>query len=343
MIRIENANKSFIGKNNRVDALQDVSIHVEPGDVYGIIGFSGAGKSTLLRLVNALERPDSGLVEVNGRVMPELSAKELCKARREIGMVFQQFNLLETKTVEQNVALPLLLQGASQKQALAKAAEMLKFVELEDKAKEKTGKLSGGQKQRVGIARALVTNPTILLCDEATSALDPKTTDAILRLLKKVNRELGITILLITHQMEVIQSICSKVAVMEDGRVIESGRVLEVFGRPQHSITKEFVRSVMPDQIPPSIQEMAFSRKDNFRILRLKFVGESVKKSVISEISKIPGLEVSILCATVKEMEDSVICVFILQLIGQDALIEQAEKLIVSAGVLQERVERNEG
>lgn len=225
MIQLDHISKRYEGRGGTVDALKDVSIHVEKGDIYGIIGFSGAGKSTLIRMVNRLETPDSGTVTVDGHSLEGLPKAELRQIRRKIGMVFQQFNLLESKTVFQNVAMPLILEGASKEQIAARVEEVLRFVELEDKRDTYVSHLSGGQKQRVGIARALATEPTILLCDEATSALDPQTTESILKLLKRVNREMGVTILLITHQMQVIQMICNKVAVMETGQVVEQGSV----------------------------------------------------------------------------------------------------------------------
>ena len=241
MIKVEHANKTFSGKYGKVHALQDVSIHVEKGDIYGIIGFSGAGKSTLIRLVNGLETLDSGTVTVHGEELGSLKKPQLRKLRRKIGMVFQQFNLLESKTVYHNIALPLILEKVPKAEIDKKVKEVLQFVELEDKKDVYVSQLSGGQKQRVGIARALTTTPDILLCDEATSALDPQTTEAILKLLKKINREMGVTILLITHQMQVVQMICNKVAVMEKGQVVEAGSVLDVFGKPQAPVTKRFV------------------------------------------------------------------------------------------------------
>ena len=209
MIKVEHTNKTFSGKYGEVHALQDVSIHVEKGDIYGIIGFSGAGKSTLLRLVNGLETPDSGTVMVHDQDLGSLKKAELRKLRRKIGMVFQQFNLLDSKTVFHNIALPLILEKAPKDVIEEKVNEVLRFVELEDKKDTYVSQLSGGQKQRVGIARALTTTPDILLCDEATSALDPQTTESILKLLKKINKEMGVTILLITHQMQVVQMICN--------------------------------------------------------------------------------------------------------------------------------------
>ncbi|SBV97001.1 DL-methionine transporter subunit; ATP-binding component of ABC superfamily [uncultured Eubacteriales bacterium] len=339
MIRLEHISKRFSGKSGVVEALKDVSIHVEQGDIYGIIGFSGAGKSTLIRMVNRLETPDTGSVTVDAQALADLSKAELRQVRRKIGMVFQQFNLLDSKTVFQNIAVPLILGGAPKEKIRARVEEVIRFVELEDKRDTYVSQLSGGQKQRVGIARALATEPSILLCDEATSALDPKTTESILALLKRINREMGVTILLITHQMQVIQMVCNKVAVMENGKIVEQGSVLDVFGRPREAVTQEFVRTVINDQIPESILELVKTERRHYRIERLKFVGDSVKKPVISEITRTAGLEVNVLCATVQEMQDSVICLFVLQLIGPEELIEATEAQVDALGVLRERVE----
>ena len=339
LIQIEHVSKTFSGKYGTVHALDDVSIHVEKGDICGIIGFSGAGKSTLIRLVNGLETADSGKVTVCGKELSALKKPELRALRRKIGMVFQQFNLLESKTVYHNIALPLILAKTPKAEIDKKVMEVLKIVELEDKKDTYISQLSGGQKQRVGIARALTTDPELLLCDEATSALDPQTTESILKLLKRINREMGVTILLITHQMQVVQMICNKVAVMESGKIVESGSVLEVFGSPKMPVTKRFVQTVIRDQIPDSIVSLVKEQKENFCVERLKFIGSSVKRPVISDICKTDGVVVNILGAAVQELEDSVMCVFILQLIGDDESIRKAEEQIDKNGVLRERME----
>ena len=339
LIQIEHVSKTFSGKYGTVHALDDVSIHVEKGDICGIIGFSGAGKSTLIRLVNGLETADSGKVTVCGKELSALKKPELRALRRKIGMVFQQFNLLESKTVYHNIALPLILAKSPKAEIDKKVKEVLKIVELEDKKDTYISQLSGGQKQRVGIARALTTDPELLLCDEATSALDPQTTESILKLLKKINRKMGVTILLITHQMQVVQMICNKVAVMESGKIVESGSVLEVFGSPKMPVTKRFVQTVIRDQIPDSSISLVKEQKENFRVDRLKFIGSSVKRPVISDICKTKGVVVNILGAAVQELEDSVMCVFILQLIGDDESIDKAEAEIDKNGVLRERLE----
>ncbi|MBQ9325496.1 MAG: ATP-binding cassette domain-containing protein [Clostridia bacterium] len=338
MIQIEHAVKTFAEGHQAVHALRDVSLRVEKGDIYGIVGFSGAGKSTLLRLVNGLEKPDSGSVVVAGRDLSRLGQKELRDLRRHIGMVFQQFNLLEGKTVKHNVSIPLELAGMPRRKIEARVRDVLRFVELEDKENAYVSQLSGGQKQRVGIARALATQPEILLCDEATSALDPQTTESILRLLQKVNREMGVTILLITHQMQVIQMICHKVAVMEHGRIVEEGSVLSVFGTPKEEVTRRFVRTVINDRIPDTFISVVRSEQRSQQVELLKFIGASVKEPLIANLCRMEGLEVNILGATIQEMQGSVMSVFILQLIGDAACIAQAEERIDRTGALRERM-----
>ena len=339
MIQIENTSKTFTGKFGKTEALRNVSIHVKNGDIYGIIGFSGAGKSTLLRLVNGLEKPDSGNVTVCGNTLGELNGSELRKLRRRIGIVFQQFNLLESKTVFHNVALPLILEKTPKAQIKKKVDEVLRFVGLEDKKNVYINQLSGGQKQRVGIARALSTDPDLLLCDEATSALDPQTTESILKLLKRVNREMGVTVLLITHQMQVVQMICNKVSVMENGQVVETGSVLEVFGSPKAEVTRRFVGTVVNDRIPESIISLVKEQTEHFSVERLKFIGSSVKRPVISDICRVEGIVVNILGAVVQELQENVMCVFILQLIGAEESILEAERQIEANGVIRERLE----
>lgn len=337
MIQLEHISKRYVGPSGTVDALKDVSVHVEKGDIYGIIGSSGAGKSTLLRMVNQLEKPDTGTVTVAGRELSTLSKAELRKMRRKIGMVFQQFNLLESKTVFQNVAIPLILEGIPKEKITERVKEVLHIVELHDKRDTYVTQLSGGQKQRVGIARALATEPAILLCDEATSALDPKTTESILGLLKRINKKMGVTILLITHQMQVIQMICNKVAVMGNGRSWNREQCWCV-RQPHAPVTQEFVRTVINDQIPKSILDLLQTETRHYVIDRLKFIGASVKKPVISEICQIAGVEVNILGATVQEFGESIMCIFILQMFGSDDKLLQAEAQIDAAGVLRERV-----
>lgn len=299
MIEFQNVSKIFKTKECEVKALENVSLTIEDGDIYGIIGFSGAGKSTLIRTINALEVPTSGKVLVDGEDINALKQSKLRQKRKKIGMIFQQFNLLETKTVYENIALPLVLNHVPKDQIKKKVQEVLEYVELMDKKDVYPSKLSGGQKQRVGIARALATDPSILLSDESTSALDPKTTKAILKLLKRINKELGITIVLITHEMNVIQSICHHVAVMESGRVVEKGNVLDVFSEPQQEITKNFVKTVINDSVPELLIESIRSEKKNNKLLKLKFLDSDSTESVLSGVNKKFDVETNILFANI--------------------------------------------
>lgn len=241
MIAVKHLNKSYTTRKGPVSALQDINLHIGKGEIFGIIGASGAGKSTLIRCLNLLERPDTGSVEVGGVAITELKGKQLRLARRRIGMIFQQFNLLEAKTVYGNVAFPLRVAGFSRQETKRRVADILELVGLSDKADAYPSQLSGGQKQRVGIARALAVEPDVLLSDEATSALDPQTTYSILELLQDINRKLQLTIVLITHEMDVLRHICGNAAVIEGGRIVESGPVEQLFYRPESETAKQFV------------------------------------------------------------------------------------------------------
>jgi D-methionine transport system ATP-binding protein len=303
MIEFRNVSKTFSLGKREVHAVKDVSLSIKQGEIYGIIGFSGAGKSTLLRLVNMLERPTSGSVFIQNVDVSSLSAKDLRTQRRNIGMIFQNFNLFNSRTVAGNVAYPLKLAGASKQEVGERVQELLAFVGLSDKEKDYPDQLSGGQKQRVGIARALASSPEVLICDEATSALDPDTTADILRLLKKVNKELGITILLITHEMHVIQSICDKVAVMEEGEVIESGAVFETFTNPQHSTTQRFIQSIQQD-LPSEKLLDEWRSKGGTRLYRVIFKGEIASDPVLSQITRKHGIDFNIVYGSVREVQE---------------------------------------
>jgi len=255
IIRFDGVHKTFGEGPKAVHAVEDVTLDIENGEIFGVIGYSGAGKSTLVRLVNGLERATSGTVWVDGRTVSSLSEKQLRPLRTEIGMVFQQFNLFSSKSVAENVAYPLRVAGWDKNRRRARVAELLQFVGLADKAQARPAELSGGQKQRVGIARALASSPKILLADEATSALDPETTREVLGLLRRVNAELGLTIVVITHEMDVVKYLCDRVAVMEHGRVIETGAVYDVFSDPQHSATRRFVGTSLRDRPSPEALE----------------------------------------------------------------------------------------
>jgi D-methionine transport system ATP-binding protein len=273
LIRLTGVTKTFASSTKGaapVVAVDDVSLEVAAGEVCGIIGYSGAGKSTVLRLVNALETATSGVVEIDGRDITRLRERELREVRGDIGMIFQQFNLFDSRTVAKNVAYPLEVAGRPRGEIVARVDELLRFVGLADKARSYPEQLSGGQKQRVGIARALATSPRILLADEATSALDPDTTQEVLALLKRINKELGVTILVITHEMDVIRTLADRVVVMEDGSIIESGAVFDVLSAPQHAATRRFVASII-DDVPAG---------DQLRTLRDRHPGRIVTFTV---------------------------------------------------------------
>lgn len=338
MIELTHINKEFIVKKNRVQALSDVSLTINDGDIFGIIGFSGAGKSTLLRMVNALEQPTSGEVRIDGVDINSLSHKELRQVRKGIGMVFQSFNLLNSKTVYDNIAIPLKLNGVDPATIEARVTELLAFVNLPDKAHAYPTQLSGGQKQRVGIARALATNPSILLCDEATSALDPETTESILALLKRINREFNITVLVVTHEIHVIQEICNRVAVMEHGRVVETGSVLDVFSNPKEPMTRRFVQTVIPERIPDSIVAQLKTDTRHYELLKLRFLGDAVTKHVIYEINHQIPVETNIIFASVNQLQDSALGIFILQVVGSEADIEVVKQYISDSGLQWQEV-----
>src|SRR5690625_255624 len=324
MIEFRNVSKSFTSKNKEVKALETVNLHVHKGDIFGVIGYSGAGKSTLLRTVNLLETPTTGEVLVNGENLASLPKKQLRQAQKGIGMIFQHFHLLNSKTVYDNVAMPLLLSKVKKEEIKKRVQETLDFVGLSDKVDNFPDQLSGGQKQRVGIARALVTNPSVLLCDEATSALDPQTTVSILNLLEKVNEAYNITILIITHEMEVIKEVCNRVAVMEDGEVVETGTVLDVFTNPQTNTTYNFVKSIVRDEIPDYVYRELELAQYNGRVFQFKFFGVSSGKPVISQIAKRFDVEVNVLLANVIELGDIPLGHLLLELIGSNEEIEKA-------------------
>lgn len=324
MIEFKNVSKFFSSKSGTVAAVKDVSLKIAEGDIFGIIGFSGAGKSTLVRMVNGLELPSAGNVFVKGKDISEIKGNDLRAFRKKIGMVFQHFNLLESKTVEENIAVPFKLEGLKKAQYEKKVKELIDFVELSEKAKSYPRQLSGGQKQRVGIARALALNPEILLCDEATSALDPRTTDSILALIKKINRERKITVLMITHQMNVIQSICNKVAVMEKGVVAETGSVIDVFGNPKTETAKGFVRTVINDELPPSVIDFVSKYSRPQKLLRLRFEGQNADDPVLSDAIKNTGANISIMCGIVTELEERLIGFQTVHVTGEQSQIENA-------------------
>ncbi|MGE9658713.1 methionine ABC transporter ATP-binding protein [Snodgrassella alvi] len=334
MIIFENIKKTYIKNKQQVHALNDINLTVDTGDIYGLIGWSGAGKSSLIRLVNQLEKPTSGTVTVDGVDLNKLDTKAQREHKKKIGMIFQHFNLLESKTVAQNIAIPLVLQGLKRDEIDRRVDAMLSYVDLAGKKQSYPSQLSGGQKQRVGIARALITEPTILLCDEATSALDPQTTLSILKLLKQINSERNITILLVTHEMEVISSICNKVAVMEKGQVIEKGTVLDIFSAPQQETTKKFVSTVINAKIPEAVLDSLVEQEN---IFRLEFLGNSAREPVVNKLILKQLVEINILFANMREIGGVVLGSMFIQMNGIETDVEKALAFLQDRGVRVER------
>lgn len=326
MILLKNLNKIYNTKAGEVEALKDVTLNIKKGEIYGIIGFSGAGKSTLVRCINFLEKPTSGEVIVDEKNLGTLSNKELRVERKKIGMIFQHFNLMKSRTVFENIAYPLKGNGYSKEEINKKVNDLLKLVELEDKANAYPSLLSGGQKQRVGIARALANDPKILLCDEATSALDPQTTKSILRLLKEVNKKFGITIVVITHEMQVVKEICTRAAVMENGRVVEEGNIFKIFSEPKEKITKNFIDSTsLLTNIYDLIKEKSsvVDIKENEKILKLKYLENSTSEPIISIVSREFNVDTSIIFGNIEIIQDSPLGGLIVIIRGEEVQINK--------------------
>lgn len=338
IISFENLSKRYEKQGQTFVALDNVTFKVNKGDVYGLIGFSGAGKSTLLRMVNALETPTDGKVFVKGVDLTSLKEGKLREVRKGIGMIFQEFNLLETKTVFDNIAIPLVLRHESKQNIKSRVEELLKFVGLENKAKALPGELSGGQKQRVGIARALATEPEILLCDEATSALDPDTTESILNLLARVNKELNVTILFVTHTIRVVQKLCNKVAILEHGELVENGSVIDIFSKPKSTIAKRFVETVIPSKIPESIVAELKKYEANYKVIRIFFHAEHATDDVIWQINAKLGVHTNVMFASVTELQGRVLSIITLQLTGNEGDFKKVEDYINSHGIAFEEV-----
>ncbi|MGB9095754.1 methionine ABC transporter ATP-binding protein [Erwinia sp.] len=331
-IAFRNVSKTFSRKNVEFLALEQIDLTIEKGDIYGVIGTSGAGKSTLLRLINHLDTPSKGDVLVNGESLQGVTKSRLNNVKKDIGMIFQHFNLLNAKTVFHNVAIPLILQGRDKAFIRARVEELLAFVSLGDKANSFPDELSGGQKQRVGIARALATNPSILLCDEATSALDPQTTVQILLLLKEINQRYGITIVLITHEMSVVQKICNKVAVMAQGRIVEQGDVLSLFAHPQHAVSASFVQSVIHDRLPEQTLAL-LAGQERAQALRLEFIGITAQQPIVNRLIRDFPVEVNILFANMSEVQSTILGFMIVQIKGEPSHTEAAIHFLRQSGV----------
>lgn len=332
MIQFKNISKHFELKGQTVTALDQINLDIPDGCIFGLIGYSGAGKSTLIRLINLLERPSEGQIIINDKDFTALNSSELRQERTNIGMIFQHFNLLQTKTVAQNIEMPLKLLGVSKAERQKRLDELLEFIDLKHKKDAYPDELSGGQKQRVGIARALANHPKILLCDEATSALDPQTTKSVLALLKKINQEQGITIVMVTHEMDVIESVCDFVAVMEQGKVIEHGSTLEIFSKPQQNTTKNFIQTVLQQQLPVNILNNLENKNHN-SIYCLKFLGSSAQETVVQSVIKQFDISLNILFANMTEINGAVIGQMFVQLLGDAALIQQSVAFLEQNGV----------
>lgn len=323
MIEFIDVDKTYPGSEAPVHALDNINFKVDAGEIYGVVGYSGAGKSTLLRCVNQLESVSEGKVIVDGKDLTSLTPSELRVIKKRIGMIFQHFNLLNSKTIYTNVAMPLILNKTPKNEIKARVTELLDFVGLSDKASQYPDQLSGGQKQRVGIARALATNPSILLCDEATSALDPQTTESILELLRKINKEYNITILLITHEMSVIRDVCHKVAVMENGKIIERGSVFDVFSNPETETGRRFVNTVMQTELPNYVQDLV-QESDGQHIYRINFINQLAVKPYLSQISKLYDLNVNVLFGNITELQGIPFGNLIVQFDGSAPELEKA-------------------
>lgn len=340
-IELVDVSKTYQTKKQTIEAVKNVNLAIDKGDIFGIIGYSGAGKSTLIRLLNDLERPTSGEVLVSGENVSILTGKELREYRKKVGMIFQHFNLLWSRTVMENVMLPLELSRFPKEKRIEKAKELIKLVGLEGRENAYPSELSGGQKQRVGIARALTNDPEILLCDEATSALDPQTTEEVLDLLLDINKKLNLTIVLITHEMNVIRKICNKVAVMEHGVVIETGDVLSVFKQPKHAVTARFVKQDVnedTDEQEDAI-EYLLSQSPEGMIVRLTFEGKKSTEAIISSAIKNYDMDINVLQASIKQVNQGSFGTMLVQMTGQESTVSESlvyfEKNGVGIEVLQ--------
>ncbi|MCB5953994.1 methionine ABC transporter ATP-binding protein [Enterococcus sp. CWB-B31] len=325
LIELRHVKKEFSGKAGKVTAVDDVSLSIDKGDIYGIVGYSGAGKSTLVRLLNGLELPSQGEVVVQDMEITSLSSADLRRFRKKIGMIFQHFNLLWSRTIVENIMLPLELTGIPKAQRLKRAEELLTLVGLEGRGNAYPSQLSGGQKQRVGIARALANNPEILLCDEATSALDPQTTDEVLDLLLEINRELNLTIVLITHEMHVIRKICNRVAVMELGKTVEEGEVLNVFRNPKQEVTKRFVqRELDPeDNLEELLSELISENPEGF-VTTLHFKGENANEPIISQAIRLFDIDINVVHGKVQQTKEGAFGSLTVMITGVDKEVENA-------------------
>ncbi len=326
MIDIKNLSKIFTIPGQEILALDNVSLSVKTGEIFGIIGLSGAGKSTLIRCINMLEKPTQGSIMVDGQEITRLDKRGLRSARQKIGMIFQQFNLLSSRTVFDNVMFPLEIAGVPRADAVKRVQELLELVGLSDKAGVHPGQLSGGQKQRVGIARALANDPKLLLSDEATSALDPQTTRSILKLLKDINHRFNLTILLITHDMNVIKEVCDRVAVIDNSRIVEVGDVLEVFSNPGTPTSRSFINTIINREIPEELLHRSSAQNGStvVKLVRVSFIGHSAGEPLISSMVRMYDVEVNILYGNIDRIKDIPFGNLTVELMGPPGLLHEA-------------------
>lgn len=327
MIELQHIDKVYHTASGDLHALKDINLTINEGEIFGIIGLSGAGKSTLVRCINMLEKPTSGKVMVDGQEMTALGEEQLRKARQNIGMIFQHFNLLSSRTVFGNIAFPLEIQGMDKAAIQKKVEPLLDLVGLKDRAGHYPSQLSGGQKQRVGIARALASDPKVLLCDEATSALDPQTTESILNLLRDINKRLHITIVMITHQMNVVKEICDWVAVIENGEIIEQGSMVDIFTNPQKATTKEFVASIQHNDLPDFVRKLDIHKDykaGDKALVSLSFIGDSAGEPIVSVLIKEYDTNVNILTANIETLQDTPFGTLLIEVEGDEDHLKKA-------------------
>lgn len=327
MIELQHIDKVYHTASGDLHALKDINLTINEGEIFGIIGLSGAGKSTLVRCINMLEKPTSGKVMVDGQEMTALGEEQLRKARQNIGMIFQHFNLLSSRTVFGNIAFPLEIQGMDKAAIQKKVEPLLDLVGLKDRADHYPSQLSGGQKQRVGIARALASDPKVLLCDEATSALDPQTTESILNLLRDINKRLHITIVMITHQMNVVKEICDRVAVIENGEIIEQGSMVDIFTNPQKATTKEFVASIQHNDLPDFVKKLDIHKQykaGDKALVSLSFIGDSAGEPIVSVLIKEYDTNVNILTANIETLQDTPFGTLLIEVEGDEDHLKKA-------------------
>jgi len=324
MIEIKNLRKVYYSEDQEVEALDGIDLEIKEGEIFGIIGPSGAGKSSFIRCLNLLEDPTDGQIIIDGQDLTTLTNKELREARKELGMIFQNFNLLTSRTVADNVAFPLEIADKSKEEIQPKVKELLELVGLADKADSYPSQLSGGQQQRVGIARALANDPKVLLCDEATSSLDPETTHSILDLLRDINQKLGITIVLITHEMEVIKEICTKVAVLAESKVAEVGDVIDIFTKPKTDVTKKFVQRIINANIPEELlSRVTVANPEHGRLIKVCFVGNSASNPLVSDLVHKYQIDANILYGNIDKIQGIPFGTLIIELTGDSDLIEK--------------------